>query len=106
MPDDPLKGSIPRRGLRGISFSNANDSVARIPVSGFPMGTLDTMGPPESSEHPQPDPRLNNNTPTPGPVTDRDTDYARIGAVGSMGSSTIAKDFGMPMDARQYPKIG
>src|SRR2546426_2664530 len=103
MPQDPLKGSIPRRGLPGVSFANSNDSVARIPVATVP---LQTYGPPESSEHPQVDPRMNNNTPTPGPVTDRDSEYASIGAVGSPGTSTIAKDFGSPQDPRIVPRIG
>src|SRR2546426_12298777 len=102
MPQDPLKGSIPRRGLPGVSFANSNDSVARIPVTTVP---LQIYCPPESSEHPQVDPRMNNNTPTPGLVTDRDSDYASIGADGSPGTSTIAKDFGSAHDPRIVSRI-
>jgi hypothetical protein len=104
MPDDPtLRRSLPRRGLPEIDFSNANDSVARIPVSSVPM---QTYGPPESAEHPQPDPRMNLNARAPGHVEDRDYDYAKIGAVGSPGSSTIAKNFGEPNDPRTVPRLG
>jgi hypothetical protein len=103
MPNDPLKGSIPRRGLPGVSFAGSNDSVARIPVATIP---LQTYGPPETTAHAQPDPRFNNNVPAPGPVADRDYDYAKIGAVGSPGSSTIAKNFGEPSDPRSVPRLG